>query len=71
MNVSPGRYTMRGGGVAMVTEKRTAEPTARRWYFWLGKDEETGCAMTWMPDGRWAAFGQHPNDLISLIPPDA
>lgn len=71
MIVTPGRYRTRGGGIVIVLHRQRAAPPSEKWYFWVGKCEETGATMTWQPDGHWAAAGQNPKDLVPPILPDA
>ena len=65
IEVKPGRWRTRGGGVAIVDKREDDCPG----YPWFGTDSD-GCAINWQESGRWLAWGPSIEDLVEYLGPE-
>lgn len=66
IEVKPGRWRERGGGIAIVEER--LHPTNS--FQWFGRDS-LHCASLWHDDGWWLRPGlQHQHDLVEYLGPE-
>ena len=66
VQVKPGRWRERGGGIAIVEER--SHPAL--WYQWFGRDSLNWPSL-WAADGLWLRPGQqHDHDLVEYLGPE-
>lgn len=70
--IEPGRYRVRGGGVAIVVRRLDIiyqiKGGRKVYTVWTGTDEETATPLSWNRNGTFSPIVKHPTDLMERMP---